>query len=451
MMKLNALRIMLILMIFAALPVSAEFIYTPENFRWTGIIQGLLRNAGLYQAHLNAAVLEQCGMGCRDLRIMDAANREIPYVIIENRNDARRPETYNIEVIGFDEQPAETVVTLKMPEKHYAITRLVLDIPEQDFRKDIVLEGSADAKSWTFLTKDQIYDFTSQVDLRKKHISFNASDFRYYRLTLKDNKKRSSGDEKIRLTYQGLDFSVGGMQTRKLHIRRVTGQTFSETEAMATYDEHHLTAFRSEQDKDRNTVISFESGLPFTMISFDLTNPYYYRRASLYASETGKENSYVILQQASLYRFLLSDIIEKKSDIATAISGRRFYRLVIENGSNPPLDIKGIRLGWVQKLLFFVALGDVTSYTVGFGNAAIDLPAYDLASSLNQANWQKFSPEKVELRDIKQNTDFKPGLKKDVKARREKMILTGIICLLVVGIGFWLYVLLRKAGKKKLP
>lgn len=438
------------LFLFCSEGMSAELPYLPENFRYSAAVHGPLRQAALYQIHLNEAALEKCGVGCRDLRIFDAQNREIPYVIIENRNDARRPETYTLEVIGFDEQPAETVVTLKMPEKHYPITRMVLEIPEQDFRKDIVLEGSADARSWTFLAKDQIYDFTSQVDLRKKHVSFKTSDFRYYRLALKDDKKKSSGDEKVRLTYRGLDLIVSGMQTKKLHISRAVGQTFSETESTATYDEERLTAFRSEQDKDRNTVITFESGLPFTRIAFDLANPYFYRRALLYSSETGKENSYVLQQEASLYRFLLSDIIEKKSDIAAGISGRRFHRIVIENGSNPPLNIKGIRLGWVQKLLYFVALSDVPSYAVGFGNAEIALPVYDLSSSVNQANWQKFSPEKVELRDTKQNPDFKPGLKKDVKARREKIILTGIICLLVVGIGFWLYLLLRKAGKKTL-
>jgi len=450
-MKRIGYHIILTLLFFAAVPVSAEYVYAPGNFRWAGSIEGPLKNSGLYQAELKDAVLEQCGVGCRALRIFDLQNMEIPYVIIENRNDGKRPETYNLEVIGLDEKSTETRVTLKMPEKYQPITQLVFDIPEKDFRQDIVLEGSVDAKSWTVVAQGQIYDFTSQVDLRKKHIEFNSSNFRYYRLTLKDDKKQAAGDEKIRLKYEGLDFSVTGLQPRKLHISRVTGRTFSETETAAIYDEQRLTAYKLEQDKDRNTVISFESGLPFTRISFDLTNPYFYRRASLYSSETGRENSYKLLQRASLYRFLLSDMIETKSVITSGISGHRYYRLIIENGSNPPLDIKAIKLGWVQKFLFFVALSDVPSYTAGFGNAAIDPPGYDLANSVNQANWQQFRYERVELRDIKQNPDYSPGLPEDKKARRGKMLLTGIIGLLVAGIGFWLYVLLRKSGNKTIP
>ncbi|MBI5632512.1 MAG: DUF3999 family protein [Nitrospirae bacterium] len=450
-MKKIAHYIILALLFFAAVPVSAAYLYTLENFRWSGVIEGPLKNSGLYQVHLKDAVLEQCSMACRDLRIIDTNNREIPYVIIENRNDARRPETYSLEVIGFDEQLSETRVTMKMPEKYQPVTELAFEIQEIDFRKAVVLEGSADSRSWTLLAQSQIYDFTSQVDLRKKHISFNASDFRYYRLTLKDDKKQSAGDEKIRLKYQGLDFSVTGMQARKLHISRVMGRTFSETETTAVYDEQHPTTFRSEQDRDRNTVISFESGLPFTRISFDLTNPYFHRPASLYSSETGRENSYKLLQRTSLYRFLLSDMIETRNFIVSNVSGHRFYRLIIENGSNPPLDIKGIKLGWVQKLLYFVALGDVPSYTAGFGNAAIDPPGYDLANSVNQANWQQFRPESAELRNIRQNPDYKPGLQKDKKAKREKMILIAIVSTLVIGIGFWLYALLKKVGDKTIP
>ena len=225
-MKRITCQIILTLLFFVAGPVSAEYIYTPENFRWLGAIEGPLKNTGLYQIHLKDAVFEQCSMSCRDLRIIDGNNREIPYVIIENRNDGKRPETYTLEVIGFDEKLSETHVTIKMPEKYQSITQLVLDIPEKDFRKNVMLEGSADAKSWTLLAQDQIYDFTSQVDLRKKHIAFNAADFRYYRLTLKDDKRQSAGDETIKFKYQGLDFSVNGMQIEKLHIGRVTGQTF---------------------------------------------------------------------------------------------------------------------------------------------------------------------------------------------------------------------------------
>ncbi len=440
--------ILLILLFVAARPVRAGDVYANDNFRWSAIVKGPLRNTGLYQVHLNRAVLEKCSGTCRDLRLFDANNREIPYVIIENRNDGMRQEAYNLEVVSFEEKPAEARLTIKMPEKFRPIRQLVLDIAEKDFRRNILLEGSADAGLWTVLVQDQIYDFSSQVDLRKKHISFNEADFKYYRLTLKDEERQEAGEEKLRLTYQGLDFSAAGMQARKLQIIRVTGLTLSETETMAAYDEQYMTTLKSEQDRDGNTVISFETGLPFTRISFDLTNPYFYRRASLYSSETGMEKSYALLHQASLYRFLLSDILETKSSIESGASGHRFYRIVIENGSNPPLDIKGIRLAWIQKLLFFVALGDVRSYTAVFGNPAIEAPEYDLSNSVNQANWRRFEPEKKDISEIKENPDYRPGMQKDQKARHEKMLLTGIILLLVAGIGFWLYILLKRSRPK---
>jgi hypothetical protein len=112
------------------------------------------------------------------------------------------------------------------------------------------------------------------------------------------------------------------------------------------------------------------------------------------------------------------------------------------------LDIKGINLTWIQKSLFFVALGDALSYRVSFGNAAAERPVYDLVNSISQSNWRKLQAEKIEIAGIKQNQSFRPGLSGSVKARREKLILTVIIIMFVVGTGFWLYSLLARTGKK---
>jgi len=209
-----------------------------------------------------------------------------------------------------------------------------------------------------------------------------------------------------------------------------------------------MTAYRIEQDRDRNTVIFFETGLPFTRISLDVSNPYFYRKVSIYSSDTGKENSYKLLQSSSLYRLLFSDVTESKSRLDCGTSGNRYYRIVIENGSNPRLEIKGVKLGWVQKHLFFVALDDAGSYKTGFGNSAVGAPDYDLSRSINQANWQKVSSQQTEITGITQNPNFKPGLPQNARQKTEKTVLIVVVCLLVAGISYWLYSLLSKTGRK---
>ncbi|NJD56319.1 MAG: hypothetical protein FIA94_07940, partial [Nitrospirae bacterium] len=66
---------------------------TEDNFQYAGTIRGPLRNGVLYQVRLETPVLEKCAAGCRDLRVFHN-EKEIPYVIIENRNDGRTPSIY---------------------------------------------------------------------------------------------------------------------------------------------------------------------------------------------------------------------------------------------------------------------------------------------------------------------------------------------------------------------
>lgn len=420
---------------------------TEDNFQYTGTIRGPLKNGVLYHVHLEAAVLEKCAAGCRDLRVFHMG-REVPYVVIENRNDGRSPSIYSLEITELDEQGPVTILIMKMPQKYEPITRLTLNIPDRDFRKNVTLEGGNDLKTWDVVVHDRIYDFSSQVDLRKTYISFPASGFRYYRLVIRDEAKLNAKKEMLTLKYQGLDLSVNGLEPKKLRIGSITGQTFFESEHSAVYDETDMTAYRIEQDKDRNTIVVFETGLPFTRISFDVSNPYFYRKVSIYSSDTGKENTYKLLQASSLYRLLFSEVTEEKSRLDCGTPGSRHYRIVIENGSNPRLDIKGVRLGWVQKHLFLVALDDADSYTAGLGNSAVGAPDYDLSRSINQANWQKVSAGKTEITAIIQNQDFKPGLPQDTRQKTEKTVLIVVVCLLVAGISYWLYSLLSKTGRK---
>lgn len=426
---------------------SATPAYSPDNFRYTGTIRGPLRNGVLYQVHLEAPVLEKCAAGCRDLRVFHN-EKEIPYVVIENRNDGRSPSIYPLEITELDEQGSVTTLIMKMPQKYEPITRLTLDMPDRDFRKNVTLEGSHDLKTWTVVVNDRIYDFTSQVDLRKTYISFPASSFGYYRLVIGDESKLTAKKEMLTLKYQGLDFSVHGMEAKKLRISKVMGQTFSEPEHSAVYDETNMTAYRIEHDKDRNTVIVFETGLPFTRLSFDVSNPYFYRKVSIYSSDTGKENTYKLLQSSSLYRLLFSDVTEAKSSLDCCTAGNKYYRIVIENRSNPQLEIKSVRLGWFQKHLFFVALSDAGFYLAGFDNTSVGAPDYDLSKSINQTNWRKIASQKTEITGITQNLNFRPVLSQDARQKTEKTVLIVVVCLLVAGISFWLYTLLSKTGRK---
>lgn len=440
----------MVLGFLSSLAVAGPDTLAPEHFRHYGAIEGPLKKNILYRSHLAGEVLEKCNARCGDLRIIDTGGQEIPYVIIEHRANGKAPEAYDVEIIGLEELSSGTQVLMKVMRKHGPIARLALDIPEKDFSRTVLLEGSKDRKSWVAVGRKQVYDFSSQVELRKTTLDFPPSDFDYFRLAFENDRKAKATRERINLKYQGLDFIADGLEGKKLRISKVTGHGNPEKEAQPAYDTYQLTTFAVAQDKDRNTVISFSTGLPFTKVVFDVSNPYFYRQVSCYAGGTEKKTRQPLLS-ASVYRFLLSDKVEAHTSLDCAAAGGGLYEIVIANGNNPPLDIRGVRLEWIRKELYFVALDDVPSYAVRFGNPAMEGPSYDLAKSVHQANWRNFAAHEVEIAGVQENLSFRAATPEDVKAEREKRILVMVLCALVIGMGFWLYVLFARSGKTKPP
>ncbi|MBI5639146.1 MAG: DUF3999 family protein [Nitrospirae bacterium] len=445
---ISALFLLLLSLVFPA-NTDAGMQFVPDNFKYSTAIQGPLRGNTLYRVHLSSGILQRCVSACNDMRLFGPDNHEIPYVIIENRLSEAKIESYPAEITAYDETREEAVITMKLPEKFEPVSLLFLDIEEHDFKKHIIIEGSHDARTWEMIGEDAVYDFHSQVDLRKTEIRFPKSSYRYYRLRLIDGKGMAADRENIRLKYNGLDFSVNNVRGKKIRISRIIAKTSFEKETAPVYDELILTAFSQQTDKQGNTVIILETSIPFDRIIFELSNPYYFRKVGVYYSDTGKNSSYRLLTQGYLYRFPLSGLTETRAHIEYSATGQRFYRFVIENHNNPPLEIRQIRLAWVQKNLFFVALKDAPAYSLCFGSPAAEKPVYDLPNFINQGNWFKHASEKSATAQLLENPAYQPGIPKDIRSSIEKNILRGIVILLVIGLGYWLYALLNKTRSLK--
>lgn len=252
----------------------------------------------------------------------------------------------------------------------------------------------------------------------------------------------------MQLKYEGLDFSANGPGEMTLRINRVTGQRIDGKEEKPVFDEYRLPSFSVSEDKVRNTVVRFAAGVPFTRVVLDVANPYFYRNVACYAEGEGKQAP-SLLQSASIYRLLLSAGVEANAAFACTGVGAPSYSIVVSNGSNPALDIRGIRLEWLRRELFFVALGNAPAYTVRLGNPAAVKPSYDLANSVHQANWRDFASLETVITGMRENPSYSPPPAEDTKARREKTVLVAVVCALVAVMGFWLFSLFRKTGTRK--
>lgn len=427
----------------------------PQDFEYSLELNGAITKDNIYQIHLGNGVLEKCTPGCKDIRLFDSKDNEVPYVILDYNYISEKDKMHRLKITKYRYDENSAVITLSTlkkenKEKNIQINAIYLDIGDNDFNKKVKISGSNDGKKWVLVKRDTIYDFSSQVNLRKTEVEFESVSYPYYLITLTDEKMQKDSQQSIKLKYDQLEFSVDNMENKKLHINSVIGKFKTEKNKNIVYDKKIFTGSTATLDKNGDTVIEIEAGLPVKKIYFDISNAYYYRKVRVYCSDTGDTDSYKLLNKGVIYTFTLFNVTDVKNYVCLSSPKYNFYKLVIENKNNPPLDIKSITFKWIQKNLYFVAINNDTQHFLCFGNKNTDKPEYDLSRFIHKNNWYKQDYTKLEGSDISGNKNFVSRLGKDKKAQIEKIILMTVVIFLVLGISFFLYSLMKKAqGTKK--
>jgi hypothetical protein len=422
---------------------------TPKDFQYCAEVAGQAKTNALFSVHLTGDVLEKGSTGCGDLRLFGPLGKEIPFVVIDNVAPPEPQENYPLEITDYAPGGPEASITMRLPEKHRPVTVIEVHTPDRDFKKRAVLSSSRDSKTWRVVAEAAIYDFSSRVDLRKMRIEFKRTDDRYFRLKLADDGGREPGNTSIKLKYEGLDFSVQGMQKKELHIQGVHALTALYRERVPVYDTRTFSDLSTKTDKDGNTVIILTAGLPMERLSFNVADPYYSRSVAVYASAPEDDDLYRFMTRGTIYRFALDGRKEEQAFIDARSSKQASYKIVIENRGNPPLGVNAVDLSWVRQDLYFLALNDGDHHTLCFGNDTLGRPGYDIARFITRENLAQHSPVSLTVGALRINAGYVPKASKQKRARIEKLVLTVVVVVLVAGMGYWLFTLIRKIAREK--
>ena len=415
-----------------------------DDFQYCADLRGAFKGNALYMLHLSGGIIEKSRARFTDLRLFNARGKEIPYVIINEDYPGEPVQTYALEITDYSSDSTSALITAKLPKGHRPISSIELKIDDRDFHKKVLLSGSSDMQSWRVLAEAGIYDFSSQVDLRNTTIPFQQSRERYYRLKLTDVKSGGNHQQSIKLKYEGLDFSVNAVEKRALRIQRIAGMTGQRRKQQPVYDRKVFSDVPMELDKQGNSVIVLKADLPMDRILFTLSNPYFSRAIRLRYSDTGNDGSYRLLTRSTIYRFTLSGRHESKDYIESRSQKQVYYEIVVENKNNPPLALERITIAWVRKNLYFIALNDGEGYTLCFGNPILPKPKYDLGRFINRNSLSQHAFQQIQTAPVRENSSYVPPTHRGRRAHREKIVLSMVVILLVGGLGYWIYRLVRK-------
>jgi hypothetical protein len=446
---MKKLKIIFLLILLSCKAAFAEEMkLTRNDFKFQAKINSKFTKNGLYQVHINKEIIRKSEKELQDTRIFDSKDNQVPYVILPNQIPKEQEKSFNLKIIEYFQENNSDIVIAKMPDKYSPVNFLELAIDDINFKKNILLFGSNDKKSWSKLQKGAIYDFTSSVPLRKTEIEFKKSNFPYYKIELINETNTKPNSESFQLQYQELNLNLTKSFNRDLRINNIVALSRTGKDDVIKYDQAEFNKLTLTADEKRNSEIVIPAELPVDKLFFSINNPYYSRQVEIFSSETGKKDSFQLLKSDNIFKISLADINDKKEYIDLSTNKHNFYKFVIINRDNDPLDISKINFSWVRKDLYFIARNDNEDYQLFIGNKYVEQPYYDFVNFLTAENWylQKFIP--VEAANPEQNPQYKDTLSPEEKNKMQKMGLIAIVSFIVLLLGIWIYKLAKEAGAK---
>lgn len=268
-------------------------------------------SAGYYNIELSQ---EMAGLGLQTLRIFDQNNNEVPYLIRSSVPVKEMKEMEMYELLLNTQR--DSINTIIVHNKETAVSRFYVQMKEAEVTKYITIRGSYDRKQWFSVKQYSLLRSEWNPNLGEIAIvDFPKGDYTYYELIITNNSRSP-----LNITGVG-----------KIEKSNIYGQ-FVELNAGAV----------NVEEKDGNTLVTFP------LMKF----PYYLSKLELQVSGKGYYSRRVYIDKNGYRRgsFQISSR-EEAVFYPDELLVDKDWRLIIENGNNPPLTIHDVKLYGLSRYL----------------------------------------------------------------------------------------------------
>lgn len=309
---------------------------------------------------VDVELLSGAAEGLRDLRIFESDGGEVPYLLLEQPRGERRwvdgrilPLSRTRSSSGFEVDLGEIVM----------VDRIRIDGLPAPFLKRLRLEGGGDRSRWTLLHDEATLFDLPDDGLSLLELDFEPGEYRYLRVTWDD---RSSA----RLPEPG----------------RVEAQLLPGPQPPPPLvAELGFEKRASEPGRSRYRVDLPAPGLPITGLELEVGDARVLRRARV--AEARLEGSEIRphgLGETTLRRVVHDDLVASQMEIAISYPAEDELEIEIDDGDNPPLDLKRITARFAPQPWIYFESADGSELTARYGAPGLRTPRYDL-EALRQA------------------------------------------------------------------
>ena len=292
-----------------------------------------------------------------DLRLRDAAGREVPYLLIEppSRTPAWKkaailPVASTKKTSGFEADLGATT----------DVDRMEIDGVGTPFLKRLKLEGGGDRTHWTVLAGEATVFDLPDDKLRNVEVAFTPGEYRYLRVTWDDRNS-------ARVT------SIGAVRAR-VH------DSGSEPPPVNVPVQFRVLA--SERGKSRYRLTLPGPHLPVAAIELQVSNANVDRAATVSEPRlSGNSVAPVELGASTLRRAERDGAAAADTAVKIGFPDGPDLDLAVDNGNNPPLSIERIVARLAPQPWIYFESADGAPLTATYGDPSLAAPRYDLEAS----------------------------------------------------------------------
>ena len=342
----------------------------------------------LAEARLDDAVFADTRPGFADLRVFDAADRELPRLVEPLYSVVERVvrETVLAQTVDLRELIGNRIEARfdLAPDAPFA-AGLDIRTPLDNFLRTVRVSGSEDGKFWQLLAETDIYDYSRYIDFRRTEIVLPSNVCRHFSVEISN-----ASEERIQPLVR-LVQANGQDQSRAFEIVqtpfRMSGVTFFRDVPVLANDEPVLrewppvdqsVSFRSSS---KTTEIVLDTRLaPITRLDLETPTRNFNRIATLQIPALSKgQKVWRTVTDAIVTRIDVAGFTTNRLSVAFPEQRAEQLRLVIQNADAPPIEVDAVRAyGPVYRLLWLAEPGG--AYRLAYGHDTVAAPAYDLLS-----------------------------------------------------------------------
>jgi hypothetical protein len=310
----------------------------------------------------------------KNLRIIDEAGREVPYLMWLEMEKTTEPQFIEYILQKSQRKGCCTILTWANNDKDN-LDKIYLEVKQAETIKNATMVGSDDGETW-YALKDS---FTlggasnSGSTTRMDVVDFALSNYALYRIVINDST--SAPLNVVKAGYYKITANYG------------------------SYVEVPIESMKSADSvKDRSTwlTIRFDTTHSVDKIDFEIAGPSFYKReATLFEKEAYDTKKGKVEYLSPIYRF---DIISThRASLATPRRKEELY-VQIMNENNQPLQVKSLK-AWQRRRYVKSWLEPGHTYKIAIGGDSLKHPVYDIGffSDRVSAELRELQPGEVKL------------------------------------------------------